>query len=79
MKKLASRFMNTYKGMLHEIEKLYSKMIKAALNVRPSAPNDLVIIESGLKPLKSLIYVRPLNFYKRFKSNLQVSFNSSVK
>ena len=45
-------------------------MIKAALNVRPSTPNDLVIIESGLKPLKSRIYVRQLNFYKRFKSNL---------
>ena len=54
----------------NEIEKLYSKMIKASLNVRPSTPNDLVIIESGLNPLKSLIYVRQLNFYKRFKSNL---------
>ena len=28
------------------------------------------MIESGLKSLRSLIYVRQLNFYKRFKSNL---------
>ena len=53
-----------------EIEKVYINMIKAALNVRPSTPNALVIIESGLKPLKAIIYARQLNFYKRFKNSL---------
>ena len=46
-------------------------MIKSALNVRPSTPNDLLIIESGLKPLKAIIYARQLNFYKRFRNSLQ--------
>ena len=46
------------------------KLIKAALNVRPSTPNDLVLIESGLKPLKAVILVRQFNFFKRFQESL---------
>ena len=34
------------------------------------APYDLTLIESGLKPLKTIIYAWQLNFYKRFKQSL---------
>ena len=53
-----------------ELERMYMKLIKAALNVRPSTPNDLVLIESGLKPLKAVILVRQFNFFKRFQESL---------
>ena len=56
-----------------KIEKLYIKLIKAALNVRPSTPNDLVLIETGLKPLKAVVHGRQLNFYNRFQESLQVN------
>ena len=55
-----------------KIEKLYIKLIKAAVNVRPSTPNDLVLIETGLKPLKAVVHGRQLNFYNRFQDSLQV-------
>ena len=45
-----------------KIEKLYIKLIKAAVNARPSTPNDLVLIETGLKPLKAVVHGRQLNF-----------------
>ena len=52
------------------IERMYMKLMKAALNVRPSTPNDLVMIESGLNPLRALVLARQLNFYKRFNDSL---------
>ena len=49
-----------------DLDKLYLNMIKVLLNVRPSTPNDIVLIESGLQPLKARIYARQLKFYMRF-------------
>ena len=42
----------------NDIEKLYYKMIKAALDVRPSTPNSIVLVESGLLSIKALILAR---------------------
>ena len=53
------------------LEELYHKLIKATLNVRQCTPNALVLIESGLLPLRVLIYSRQLKFYKRFKNSLK--------
>ena len=52
------------------LENMYHKLIKAALGVRSSIPNELILIELGLLPLISLIYSRQLKFFKRFKCNL---------
>ena len=49
-----------------DLDKLYLNMIKVLLNVRPSTPNNIVLIESGLQPLKARIYARQLKFYMRF-------------
>ncbi len=51
------------------IETLYFKLIKSALNVRPGTPNLLVLIESGLLPLKALIRKRQLKFFRRLKES----------
>ena len=53
------------------LEPLYHKLIKSALNVRPNTPNDIVLIESGLFPLKALVMKRQLGFYRRFRKSLQ--------
>ena len=55
-----------------KIDKLYMKLIKSALKVRTSTPNELVLIETGLKPLKAIIYGREFNFYRKFKESLMV-------
>ena len=46
------------------------KLIKRALNVRPGTPNVLVLIESGLLPVKALIRKRQIKFFRRFKDSL---------
>ena len=55
------------------IETLYFKLIKSALNVRPNTPNYLVLIESGLLPVKALINKRQLKFFRRFRKGLRVN------
>ena len=45
-------------------------MIKAALDVRPSTPNSIVLVESGLLPIKAIVYARQWQFYKRFMDDL---------
>ena len=52
------------------IEVLYYKMIKCALNVRPSTPNMIVLIESGMLPLRALVNKRQLDFYRRLKESM---------
>ena len=54
-----------------DLEKIYFKLIKAALQVRNSTPNVLVLIETGLLPLKAIIYRRQLNFFRKFISGLK--------
>ena len=54
------------------LEVLYFKMIKSALNVRPSTPNKIVLIESGMLPLHALAHKRQLNFYRGLKENMGV-------
>ena len=49
---------------------MYLKLIKSALNVRPNTPTELVLIESGLLPLKALVLKRQLKFYRRFKESI---------
>ena len=53
------------------LEALYYKLIKSALNVRPNTPNEIVLIESGLLPLKALVHKRQLSFFRRFKESLR--------
>ena len=57
----------TFGGCPKEIEKLYYKMIKAALDVRPST----VLIESGLLSIKVIIFARQCQFFNRFMDGLQ--------
>lgn len=53
-----------------DLEKLYLKLIKSALNVRPNVPDKIALIESGLLPLRALVWKRQLNFFRRFKKSL---------
>ena len=53
-----------------DLEKVYLSLIKSCLGVRRNNPNKLVIMESNMPPIKSLIYSRQLNFITRFKDNL---------
>ena len=46
-------------------ETMYMKAVKALLGVRITTPNDLCLIESGLKPLKSLVLKRQSKFFKK--------------
>ena len=50
--------------------KLYTKMIKSALNVRPNTPDEIVLIEGGLLPIRALIQKRQLKFFRNYKSSL---------
>ena len=53
-----------------DLETQYYKLIKATLGVRQSTPNLIVLIESGLLPLKAIITSRQLGFLKRFSESL---------
>ena len=53
-----------------DLEKLYHKLIKSAMNVRPNTPDKIVLIESGLLPLRALVLKRQLKFFRRFKKSL---------
>ena len=56
-----------------ELEKVYFEMIKTCLNVRKNTPNMIVLIESGMMPLKSIIMSRQLNFIRNFTTNFNES------
>ena len=49
----------------------YTSLVKSALGVRKSTPNEIVLIECGFLPLEALIYSRQLRFYQKFKEVLQ--------
>ena len=53
------------------LEEIYFKLVKAAMGVRSNVPNYLSIIEAGMLPLKSLIWSRQLNYFRRFRHSLQ--------
>ena len=54
-----------------DLETQYYKLIKSTLGVRQSTPNLIVLIESGLLPLKALITSRQQGFFKRFGESVQ--------
>ena len=54
-----------------ELSKCYFSLIKSALGVRKSTPNDIVLIECGFLPLEALVYGRQLSFYRKFKEMLK--------
>ena len=53
-----------------DLETQYYKLIKSTLGVRQSTPNLIVLIESGLLPLKALITSRQQGFFKRFEESI---------
>ena len=54
-----------------DLESLYYTLIKAALGVRKSRANDLVLLESGLVSLKGRIQSRPRKWYDKVVEHLQ--------
>ena len=54
-----------------DLKKCYVSLIKSALGVRKSIPNDIILIECGLLPLEALVYARQLSFYRKFKVMLR--------
>ena len=57
--------------VIKDLELAYSKLLKSCFNVRESVPNDILLIESGFLPIRTLVYSRQLKFYRRFKSSIQ--------
>ena len=55
------------------IETLYFQLIKSAMNVRPNTPNFIVLIESGLLPIRALVLKRQLKWFRKFKQSLRVN------
>ena len=55
------------------IETLYFKLIKSAMNVRTNTPNYIVLIESGLLPIRALVLKRQLKWFRKFKQSLHVN------
>ena len=53
-----------------DLERIYHNLIKATLQVRNSTPNEIVLIETGLLPIKAIIYRRQLKFFRRFINGL---------
>ena len=53
-----------------DLENQYFKLIKTTLGVRQSTPILIVLIESGLLPLKGVIASRQFGFYKQFGESL---------
>lgn len=53
------------------LESQYYKLIKCCLGVRSNTPNKLVLLESGLPPIKALILTRQYNFIQRFEKYLE--------
>ena len=47
-----------------DLENQYYRLIKCALQVRKNTPNLLVLIESGLLPVKAIILSRQYKFFK---------------
>ena len=54
-----------------QLESTYYSLIKCCLGVRSSAPNKLVLIESGMPSLESMIRSRQFAFFTRFIGNLK--------
>ena len=53
-----------------QLEATYYALIKCCLGVRSNTPNKLVLIESGMPTLESMIRARQLNFFTNFVANL---------
>ena len=53
-----------------DLENQYFKLIKSTLGVRQSTPNLIVLIETGLLPLKGIITCRQFGFFKQFGESL---------
>ena len=67
----------TFGDMLPDgIEKLYHKLIRSAHNVRHNTPSELILIESGLLPLKALVAKRQLKFFRKFEISIR---NNSIR
>lgn len=54
-----------------QLETIYFSLIKCCLGVRSNTPNKLVLIESGMPTLESLIYSRQHTFFTKFIANLK--------
>ena len=54
-----------------DLEHTYVKLLKSCFDVRSNVPNDILLIESGLAPIKALILFRQHNFYKRFMKSIK--------
>ena len=50
-----------------DLEKTYIKLLRRTLNVRVNTPALTLYIESGLLPIKALIYARQLKFFTRYR------------
>ena len=55
-----------------DLETTYFSLLKSCLGVRMNTPNLLVLLESSMQSLQSMIFSRQLQFYQGFQNNLQI-------
>ena len=58
-------------NMPKDLETSYLKLLRSCFNTRSNVPNDILFIESGFLPIKTIILLRQYNFYKRFWESIQ--------
>ena len=60
------------------MEVLQRKALKMVLNIYNNTPNEILHIESGILPLKPLVYKRQLNFFHKIKNDTVINPLSSI-
>ena len=59
------------KNIAKDLESAYIKLLKCCFNIRSSIPNNILYVETGFLPIRTLIYSRQFNFYKRFREAIK--------
>ena len=54
---------------LQTVERMYMKAVKALLGVRITTPNNLCLVEAGLKPLHEIVKTRQKKFFTKMALN----------
>ena len=56
-----------------DLESVYTKLLKCCFNVRSNIPNNILYVESGFLPIRTIIYSRQFKFYKRFRESIKTN------
>ena len=63
---------------INRIECLYRKAIKICLKMKGNTPNYILLLESGLSPLSSIIYKRQYKFWQKITEDMENNPDSPI-